>query len=186
MIDRDARLYMLFREAYDQVPKQKSYLQDPSGNMKNVLDIDHALRLMNHILETAPTWTDSGHSVGVVGVPMNALLDWPMATSAGFAAFQDPKVNEILKKVLDTWGKFLMSPESAKVLHTGKEGWFGPTGKASLAAVGNAGLTDLTFEELYVCDPNKPHHGFDSWDAWVSLRLIIVAACNSSTFAEAH
>lgn len=26
-------------------------------------------------------------------MPVNALLDWPMGTTAGFTVFQDPKVN---------------------------------------------------------------------------------------------
>ena len=51
---------------------------------------------MNHVLSTAPRWTDAGHSVGLVGVPVNAIMDWPMATRAGFAAFQDPKVNQLV------------------------------------------------------------------------------------------
>lgn len=50
------------------------------------------------MLSTAPKWTDAGHSVGMVGVPVNAIMDWPMATRAGFAAFQDPKVNQVVSK----------------------------------------------------------------------------------------
>lgn len=156
---------------FQQIPKNKAHLSDPSGDMHNVRDFNHVLKLLNHIISTAPSWTDSGHSVGVVGVPINALLDWSMATPAGFTAFQDPKVNQLFKKILDTWGGFLKSPESAKVLDNSKEGWFGPTGKQSLASVANVGKTELSFEELFECDPNKPHHGFTSWDNWVSGEL---------------
>jgi hypothetical protein len=28
---------------------------------------------------------------------VNALLDWPMATTAGFAVFQDPEVNKMVR-----------------------------------------------------------------------------------------
>lgn len=51
------------------------------------------LQCLNHVLTTAPQWTDAGHKAGLVGVPVNALLDWPMGTNGGFAVFQDPKVN---------------------------------------------------------------------------------------------
>lgn len=51
------------------------------------------LALLNHVLGTAPQWTDVGHKAGLVGVPINALLDWPMGTKGGFAVFQDPTVN---------------------------------------------------------------------------------------------
>lgn len=59
-------------------------------------DFDHLTQLLSHVLSTAPRWTHAGHSAGLVGVPVNALLDWPMATRAGFAVFQDPKVNQLV------------------------------------------------------------------------------------------
>jgi hypothetical protein len=36
------------------------------------------LELFNHILHTAPEWSDHEYSVGMVGTPFNAILDWPM------------------------------------------------------------------------------------------------------------
>lgn len=168
---------MLFHEMFQQIPKNKDHLKDPSGQMSNIRDFNHVLQLLNHIIQTAPSWTDAGHSVGVVGVPINALLEWPMATPAGFTAFQDPKVNKMIKKVLDTWGEFLKSEESAKVFNEGKEGWFGETAKPSLAEVANIGETNLAFEELFVCDPSKPHYGFNSWDGWVSAFLLLLDVC---------
>jgi phosphatidylserine decarboxylase len=74
-------------------------LYDPSNTYKTVRDFDHLLVLINHVLSTAPRWTDAGHSVGIVGVPVNAILDWPMATKAGFTAFQDPKVNQLVSRL---------------------------------------------------------------------------------------
>ena len=68
-------------------------MKDPSGENATVRDFPHLLQLINHVLTTAPHWTDAGHSAGLVGVPVNALLDWPMGTRAGFTVFQDPKVN---------------------------------------------------------------------------------------------
>ena len=56
------------------------------------------LELLNHILTTAPSWTHIGEEVGMVGVPINAILDWPMGTRSGFAVFLDPTVNAMLKR----------------------------------------------------------------------------------------
>lgn len=46
-----------------------------------------------------------------------------MGTSAGFAAYRDPRVNEMIRKVLDVWGRFLSSPESLYVLNDSPSGW---------------------------------------------------------------
>lgn len=77
-----------------QVPHNKEYLKDPSGQSNQVRDFRHLLQLLNHVISTAPRWTKGAESVGLVGVPVNALLDWPMGTNAGFCVFQDPTVNE--------------------------------------------------------------------------------------------
>jgi phosphatidylserine decarboxylase len=161
--------------------------------------------MLDHILRTAPSWTDAGHSVGLVGVPINALLDWPMATRAGYVVFQDPQVNKMLKKVLDAWNEFLSSEESAGVLGEGKEGWFGESGKKSLvqvANVGKSGLQEQPFEELFHCDPKAKHHGYKSWDDFFTRTFrfedgvrpvadpeddnVLVNCCESKTYKIAH
>jgi phosphatidylserine decarboxylase len=92
-VERSTRLSMLFQLMLDQVPRGKQYLHDPSGEMPRIRDVHHLFQLLNHVLTTAPHWTDAAHGAGLVGVPVNALLDWPMGTEAGFAVFQDPEVN---------------------------------------------------------------------------------------------
>jgi hypothetical protein len=171
-VESSSRLRMLFAVMYDQIPRNKGYLTDPAGEKATVRNFDHMLALLNHVLTTAPAWTDAGHSVGLVGVPINALLDWPMATRSGFTVFQDPEVNGMLKKVLDAWGTFLQSPESAYVLGTEKTMWFGEKGRQSLMDVANNGQTNYTFEEIFVCDPDAPNHGYKSWDDFVSCASI--------------
>jgi phosphatidylserine decarboxylase len=47
-----------------------------------------------------------------VATPLGAILDWTMATPAGFAAFRDPRVNALLKNVLTGCCDFLDSPDS--------------------------------------------------------------------------
>jgi phosphatidylserine decarboxylase len=70
--------------------------------MATVRDFDHLLTLLNHVLTTAPGWTDAGNDVGMVGVPVNALLDWPMGTEAGFVVFQDPEVNAMVSSTVQS------------------------------------------------------------------------------------
>lgn len=43
----------------------------------------------------------------MVGVPMAAIFDYAMGTPSGHAAFLDPDVNRMLKKILNEWGKYL-------------------------------------------------------------------------------
>jgi phosphatidylserine decarboxylase len=52
-------------------------------------------------MTTAPTWSDKGDRMGMVGLPINAVLDWSMGTPAGFAFYLDPEVNAMLKRVLN-------------------------------------------------------------------------------------
>lgn len=100
---------------------------------------------------------------------------------SGHAAFLDPQVNKMLKKVLNEWGRFLKardsqtnaialsnihkSPESAEVLTTDRTGWFSQHSQSDLMEVANVPLkTSHSFEAMYVCDPNAKHHGYTSWD----------------------
>ena len=87
-------------------------------------------------------------------------------TPSGYAAFLDPEINAVLKKILDVWGEFLQSPESAKIsLSNEDKGWFNGTGVKELTHVANqAAGTSEKFEDLFQCDPSKPYHGFKSWD----------------------
>nr|KIR45183.1 phosphatidylserine decarboxylase [Cryptococcus bacillisporus CA1280] len=162
-VERSTRLSMLFQLMFKQIPHNKEYLKDAAGNSQ-VRDFGHLLRLLNHIISTAPIWTKGAVNVGLVGVPVTALLDWPMGTTAGFCVFQDPTVNEHLKKILDVWGEFLSSPESAHALSDNERGWFGPVGLPALEKIANVGKTSYTFEQFYKCDPSAKYYGFKSWD----------------------
>ena len=58
------------------------------------------LALINAILTTAPAF----NKTGLVGFPINAILDWPMGHGGGFAAFLNDKVNAQFKKILNAVG----------------------------------------------------------------------------------
>ncbi len=150
LIENDPELYMLFTQMFEQVPRKPPFLTDPTG-MPQVRDYRHMLVLMNHILTQAPEF----NKTGLVGFPVNAILDWPMGTPAGSSAFLNDKVNRQLKKILNQWAVFLASPDSRHVLTDDPEkGWFGRDAQEAMP----------TFVEDFHCDPDQPHYGFASWD----------------------
>lgn len=102
----------------------------------------------------------------MVGLPINALLDWPMGTPSGYSLFLDPEINKMWKKVLNAWGEFLSSEESCDpALTDGPKGWFSKTGKKDLGIVASKPINDdKQFEDFFICDPSAPYHGYKSWD----------------------
>ena len=56
-------------------------------------------------------------------LPLGAILDWTMGTPAGFAAYRDPRINAMLKKILSAWCEFLSGPDSRYVLNDSPSGW---------------------------------------------------------------
>jgi phosphatidylserine decarboxylase len=202
LIETNTRIYMLLTSMFKEVPRQKRYGHDPTGNPE-IRDYSHFLQVLNHLLTTAPTWTDKSHRVGLVGLPINAVLDWPMGTPSGYAAFLDPEINQMIKKILNVWGEFLSSPASADVLSSSEHGWFGETGTRDLTAVariGRVAATNLQFHDMFECDPNAPNHGFTSWDHFFTRVFregirpvaepedgkVIANACESRPYRTAH
>ncbi|KAJ5096366.1 hypothetical protein NUU61_005722 [Penicillium alfredii] len=202
LIETNTRVYMLMTGMFREVPHKSPYHHDPTGKPQ-IRDYEHFLQLLNHLLSTAPAWTDQSHRVGLVGLPINAILDWPMGTASGYAAFLDPDINAMLKKVLNAWGAFLRSPASAQVLNDSPHGWFGATGERDLTAAARIGPTDashLQFHDLFECNPSAPYHGFSSWDDFFTRRFrdgvrpvaepdnprIIANACESKPYRTAQ
>ncbi|KAK0625208.1 Phophatidylserine decarboxylase-domain-containing protein [Bombardia bombarda] len=200
LIEGNSRIFMYFSEMWDEIPNKPPYNKDPTGNSQ-IRDYNHMLQVLNHVFGRAPEWTEAAASVGMVGVPMSAIFDYAMGTPSGHAAFLDPDVNRMLKKILNKWGHYLKTPESAEVLSDDTSGWFGEVGHKDLMEVANAPLqSSLEFEEMYICDPSKKHHGFKSWDDFFTRRLhdsarpvaspdddnIIANACESETYNVAR
>ncbi|KAL0567775.1 hypothetical protein V5O48_014219 [Marasmius crinis-equi] len=177
LIEGDPFLYMNFRQMFDQIPKQPPYNEDPTGKPQ-IRDYHLMLGLFDHILTCAPQWEDNH----MVGLPMNAILNWPMNTLAGQVVFSDSRVNAQFKKVLDVWAEFLSTKESTYVLTKDDGGWFNPV------------VIPSHFEQTFVCDPSDPHYGFQSWDDFFTRRVrpgvrpvadpdddsVITSACESS------
>jgi phosphatidylserine decarboxylase len=157
LIEQDPQIYMLFDQIFDQVPKQGSFDRDPTGRPQ-IKNYRQMLRVMNRILTMAPEF----NRTGLVGFPINAILDWPMGTPAGTVVFLNEKVNRQLKRILNQWAIFLKSPDSRYVLGGDPEnGWFGRDAKAAMPG----------FVEDFVCDPTQPFYGFSSWDDFFTRKF---------------
>lgn len=185
-IENNAEVYMLFNQMFTQVPNKPPYNKSPTGKSQ-VRDYQHMLLLMNAIMTRAPEFNKSG----LVGFPLNAILDWSMGTPSGFAAFLRDDVNQQFKNILDEWARYLDSPDSCYVLNIDPEtGWFGAS---AMAAMPN-------FEEEFKCDPDAPYHGFTSWDNFFTRQFndgqrpvdapdddtVIVNGCESAPYKIAH
>ena len=183
---------MYFHLMFTEVPTKPPYDKDPDGKPQ-VRDYEHMLALLNEIVTNGSEY----NTTELVGFPINAILNWPMATTAGFAAFQNDKVNAQLKKILNFWSIYLSSSDSLSVLNDDPDtGWLGTAAltKMSLAALGPDSPDG--FAEIFECDPSKPHYGFTSWDNFFTrvfrpgLRPIaspddhsvVVNACESAPF----
>ena len=186
LIESDAEIFMLFSQMFEQVPRRHPYNKDPTGKPQ-VRDYRHMLQLLNTLMTHAPEFDRTG----LVGCPINSILDWPMGTSAGMAAFLNERVNAQLKQVLNTWGRFLCSSDSAYVLNDDPhKGWLGADAMRAMP----------DFEGQYVCDPAQPHWGFHSWDDFFVRQFrpgarpvagpedagVIVNACESAPYRIAR
>ncbi len=150
LIEKDPQLYMLFSQMFEQVPDNVLFDKDPIGNPQ-IKNYRQMLQVLNRIMTMAPEF----NKTGLVGFPINAILDWPMGTPAGTSAFLNDKVNRQLKKILSQWAIFLGSAESRYVLSDDPEkGWFGRDAKAAMPH----------FAEDFICNPDAPYYGFSSWD----------------------
>jgi len=200
MIEGNSRIYMYFNEMWDEVPRKPPYNKDPTGKSQ-IRDYHHMLAVLNHIFGRAPEWTDAAANVGMVGVPLCALLDFAMGTPSGHAAFLDPDVNKMLKKVLNEWGKYLKTPESAAVLGDHNAGWFGEVGYKDVMEVANAPYkTTYKFEDMFKCEPTQKYYGYKSWDHFFTREVqenarpvvepdndnVIVSACESKVYNVAR
>lgn len=182
-IEKDSTNYMLFHQMFEQIPLKDPYFHDPTG-CKQVRNYKHMLALFNHILTSAPQWSNAAYKVGLIGFPINTILDWPMGTPAGQTAFLMPSVNAMFKRMFRVWAQYLSSSDSASVLTKDADGWFGPD--ASVAMPG--------FVEMFECDPDLPAYGYTSWDDFFTRTFrpnvrpiadptddnVIVSACESA------
>lgn len=185
LIEDDPVIYMLFHQMFHQIPNKPPYNRDPTGRPQ-VRNYRLMLRCFNEILTQAPEYQKDS---GLIGFPINAIIDWPMGTPSGFAAFLNDKVNAQMAKMLNVWAGFLGSKESTYVLSTDPvNGWFGEEAMAEDEM--------KNFNITFKCDPAEPYHGFTSWDEFFTREFregvrpvgqpdddrFIVNACESAPY----
>ncbi|MFA6189759.1 MAG: phosphatidylserine decarboxylase family protein [Sulfuricurvum sp.] len=192
LIEHDAEIFMLFNQMFEQVPAK--YNMSPTGKPQ-VRDYHHMLKMINAVMTKAPEFDSSG----LVGLPINAILDWSMGTTGGFAAFLNKKVNIQLKRILNEWGIFLKSSDSCDVLTD--KGWLGEEALKALAAMDpyaqeNSPDPKQNFIDNFKCDTGKPYWGFTSWDDFFTREFkegkrpvaspeddrVIVNACEAAPY----
>jgi phosphatidylserine decarboxylase len=139
------------------------------------------LRKINAVLNTAPIYEDSG----LVGFPINAILIDTMATTSGYAAFRNEKINYMFKKIINRWAQFLDSADSLYVINDSPQGWKCREAREKL---------DIS---QYEYDPGDKYWGFKSWNDFFTRKFkddkqrpiadpnnnkVIVSACDSQVF----
>ena len=174
LLARDPVLRMYVERMIAEVPRTKPYQK------RHLESVDQLLRLINEVLTMAPEFGDQA-----VTLPLGAILDWTMGTPAGFAAYRDPRVNAMLKKILTVWCEFLSSSDSRYVLNDSPTGW---KSDAARRAVGI---------EQYEHDPDDEYWGFASWNDYFTRRFkdgerpvdspdddtVIVSACEATPYS---
>lgn len=191
LIESSSYYTELFTNMFTEVPHKPPYNQDPTGQPQ-IRNYNQMLEVINVILTRPPEYNDTG----LVGFPINAILDWPMGTVAGYVAFIDDQVNQKFKAILQEWGLYLTGTNSAKILNTSSTGWLNPQALTEMcdAAYGDG----ATFTQIFDCpsDNIQDGYGFTSWDhfftrtfntglrpvAGVGDNSIIANACESAPY----
>jgi phosphatidylserine decarboxylase len=175
LIDTDPVVRMYVNQMIAQVPSTKPYRE------RHVESVEELVRMINEVLTMAPEF---GSQSSMVATPLGAILDWTMGTPAGFAAYRDPRINAMLKKILTAWCEFLSSGDSLYVLNDSPSGW------KSEEAQRKVGM------DQYEHDPEDEHWGFASWNDFFTRRFkdgerpvaspdddkVIVSACESTPY----
>jgi phosphatidylserine decarboxylase len=174
LIAHDPVVRMYMTQMIQQVPNGKPYTK------RHLESVDQLLRLINEVLTIAPEFSEDS----MVSTPLAAILDWTMGTTAGFAAYRDPRINAMVGKILDAWGTFLSSAESLYVLNDTSAGWMSEEAQQAV------GMGQFEY------DADADHWGFSSWNDFFTRRFkdgerpvaspkndkIIVSACESTPY----
>jgi phosphatidylserine decarboxylase len=175
LISGDPIVRLLITQMIEQVPHTKPYTR------RHLESVDHMLLLIDEVIRRAPEYNETGF----VGVPLHAVIDWCMATPAGFAAFRNDSVNAAFRRILKAWCEFLCSPESLYVINDSPRGW------KCASARKTTGIEQFQYK------PREKHWGFASWNDYFTRRFkpgrrpiaapddekVIINACESTPYA---
>jgi len=80
LIESDPAILMYFTQMFEQQP---AFVAPPESGDIKIRNYQQMLRILDHVLSIAPEFG----AAGMVGCPINAILDFPMITPAGLAVF---------------------------------------------------------------------------------------------------
>jgi phosphatidylserine decarboxylase len=149
LVESDPTLRMHAHEMIAQVPSGRDYRD------RHLESFEELLVLVDDVITTAPEYSDEQ----MVMTPLDGVLDWTKSTSAGFAFYRDPRVNDALRGILQGWCAFLSSDKSLGVLTDAPSGW---RSDAARRAVGM---------DQFEHDPDDEHWGFTSWNDFFTRRF---------------
>lgn len=191
LIESNRYIWNLFQMMFDEIPQKD--VDTPAGTPQ-VRDYHELLLVLNRLIQRAPKF----NTTGLVDTPINAVLDYPMGTRAGYVLFNDPRVNAKMKNILDYWGRYLQSEDSSYVLNTSDKGWLSPYALNEMAKeAGGDNFVDLF--AVHSTDV-KQKLGYTSWDDFFTRKFkpgirpvaspddddVIANACESAPFRIAH
>ena len=191
LIESNRYIWNLFQMMFDEIPQKD--VDTPAGTPQ-VRDYHELLLVLNRLIQRAPKF----NTTGLVDTPINAVLDYPMGTRAGYVLFNDPRVNAKMKNILDYWGRYLQSEDSSYVLNNSDKGWLSPYALNEMAKeAGGDNFVDLF--AVHSTDV-KQKLGYTSWDDFFTRKFkpgirpvaspddddVIANACESAPFRIAH
>ena len=191
LIESNRYIWNLFQMMFDEIPQKD--VDTPAGTPQ-VRDYHELLLVLNRIIQRAPEF----NTTGLVGTPINAVLDYPMGTRAGYVLFNDPRVNAKMKGILDYWGHYLQSPASSYVLNTSDKGWLSTYALKEMAKEAD-GINFLDLFKTRSKDPEKKF-GYVSWDDFFTRKFnpgirpvaepdnddVVANACESAPYRVAR
>lgn len=145
------------------------FLQVSSEN--KIPDFESLLYVLDAIVVGPPKFeiVKDEHGVPIgepVGVPIYLAFDLLSNTSAAYDLFRKDAFNAAMKELLNSWGSYLITPDSNKSLTDDEDGWFSPLALASLEE--GRGI----FNQTYITpDPNAVNRGYTSWDDFFTREV---------------
>jgi phosphatidylserine decarboxylase len=178
LIEGDPVLRMYFTQMFQEQPRRRVKAIWGDIRIRNYMEM---LEVLNHVLTRAPEY----NRTYMIGCPINAILDYPMITPAGLAAFADERVNAMFRRYFQVWSEFLSSEKSCYVLNDSPRGWLSEHARGQLHL------------DEFETEPRAPYLGFKSWNDFFIRRFkpgrrpvaspedstVVVNACESAPFA---
>jgi phosphatidylserine decarboxylase len=151
LIERDEIVRMYVAETLRQVQHV------PGAPPSTVRTVEELLAALDYITTLAPLF--NADPAKRHAFPMSSLFVYMMMTVAGESLFRVGVFNDHLRRILKEWCVFLDSRASTTVLNETPSGWLSP-----------AAVKEFELEQFEL-DRNKPHWGFDSYNAFFHRQI---------------